>query len=238
MVTSSRGSCIQDAAIDTAVTYVELNWPQMVGATLTKTLPTATLADGNGNVVEFDTSYDGDDTKMWVEVTELSDTWFSKVIGASSVTVSQEAWCRVEETSVGGGLPFGAQPGGFNGDLQDLNPCETGNCNPLVIPRDDISGAGPTLIKDIAEGPDRILNALLGSGAGGANCSAVSAGDICHILDTDPGVSAAHLGEGPPQRLEDDSGATCTFIPSTSSGSGRVPPASTGIPSIQPTRER
>lgn len=198
----------QSAAIDVAADYVQLNWPQMAGLTPSKTLPTATLDDGNGNLVEFDTSYGGDDAKMWVRVTEQSDTWFAKVIGFDSVTVSQQAWCRVDKSGLGGGLPFGAEPGGgFNGDLQKLNPCETGNCGPLVIPRDDVSGAGPTLIKNIAEGPDRTLQASLGPIAGAADCSLVSAGDICNIVTTDPGVSAAHLGEGMLQRLEDDPGA-------------------------------
>jgi len=202
-----------DAAIDVAAIYVELNWPQMAGATLTKTLPTATLDDGNGNVVEFDASYGGDDSKMWVGVTEQSETWFARAIGVDSVTVFQEAWCRVLETSVGGGLPFGATPGGFNGDLQNLNPCETGNCGPLFIPRDDVSGGGPTLIKNIAEGPDRLLQASWGSSAAAVSCSLVSAGQACHLVQTDTGVSAAHLGEGMLQRLEDtEPPANCTFI--------------------------
>jgi len=39
----------QTTAINTAVFYIDANWPDMVGATLTITLPTATYSDGSGN---------------------------------------------------------------------------------------------------------------------------------------------------------------------------------------------
>jgi hypothetical protein len=86
-----------------------------------------------------------------------------------------------------------------------LNPCETGNCGPLFIDRDDVSGTSSILIKNIADGPDRTLAPWLGMFNGSevdCNLPSTSAGDTCHIVQTDTGVSASHLGEGLLQRLE------------------------------------
>lgn len=190
-------------AISTTIDYAVANWPAISGQTLTPlSATTAEYTDGTGNSIYVDVAYDGDPSKAYVRVEEMSDTFFAQVLGADSVPVSQEAWCRVDaSTAGGGGLPFGAQPGGFNGDLQTLNPCETGNCGPIVIDRDDVSGTSATLIKNIADGPDRTLVPDLGT-LTNANCWDVSAGDDCSVVKTDPGVSASHLGEGMLQRLE------------------------------------
>jgi len=192
------------SAIDTTVDYVGQNWPAMSGQTLTVTGTTADYFDGAGNAVFIDVAYAGDPSKEYVRVTEIKKTWFARLMGADTVTVVQEAWCRVEQEGIGGGgLPFGAQPGGFNGNLQKLNPCETGNCGPLVIDRDDVNGTSATLIKNIAFGPDRLLAAKWGTPDSSTyNCWDVNAGDTCHIVKTDTGVSASHLGEGMLQRLE------------------------------------
>lgn len=199
-------------AINVTVDYVEENWPAMTGQSLSVTGTTASYTDGTGNAVFIDVAYDGDPSKEYVRVTEVSDTFFAKVIGFDNTTVVQEAWCRVEQEGIGGGgLPFGAQPGGFNGSLQKLNPCETGNCGPLLIPRDDASGRSDTLIRNIANGPDRILTPKLGMLDGSENaCWDVSAGEECTIVETDTGVSASHLGEGMLQRLEEP-GSACSF---------------------------
>lgn len=199
-----------NSAINVVVEYVEANWPQMTGQTLSVSGSTAEYADGQGNSVSIDVAYDGDPSKAYVTVTEVQETWFAQVLGQDSVTVSQEAWCRVDKRAIGGGgLPFGAAPGGFNGNLQKLNPCETGNCGPLFIDRDDTSGTSETLIKNIALGPDRTLVPDLDT-LDNPNCWDVSAGDECSVVKTDTGVSAAHLGEGLLQRLENTANSTCT----------------------------
>jgi Flp pilus assembly protein TadG len=198
-----------NAAINVVVEYVEANWPAMTGQTLSVSGTTADYTDGQGNTVTIDVAYGGDPSKAHVAVTEVQETWFAKVLGQNSVTISQEAWCRVDERSIGGGgLPFGAAPGGFNGDLQKLNPCETGNCGPLFIDRDDTSGVGDTIIKNIALGPDRTLVPDLDT-LDNPNCWDVSAGDDCSVVKTDTGVSASHLGEGLLQRLEHTANSTC-----------------------------
>jgi hypothetical protein len=189
------------------------NWPSMAGNTPIITGTTATYADGAGNSVAIDAQHDGDPSKMHVVVTEQSDSFFGRALGSSGIPVSQEAFCRVTAQAAGGaGLPFGALPGGWQGGLQAPNPCGTnsGNCGPLFIPRDDVGGTNPTIIKNIAEGSDRDLTPWLGNPAGAADCSAVSAGQQCSIVSTDTGVSASALGEGMLQRLENDPGATCT----------------------------
>jgi len=201
------------AGINLAVTYAVDNWPQMAGYTTSFSGTTATYADGAGNEIYVDAAYGGDTSKMYVRITEIGEAYFSKVIGASNIPVTQVAWCRVnEETSGAGDLPFGAMPGGFQGGMYGPNPCSTGNCGSIRLARDDVSGQGPTLIKNIAEGTDRDLEELLGNGAGAVHCDVAGANGMCHKTDTDPGVSAAHLGEGFMQRLEDDPGATCTFV--------------------------
>lgn len=200
------------AGIDVAVAYAVENWPAMSGHTTTVAGTTGTYGDGNGNEVSIDAAYGGDPSKMHVRVTEIQDTWFAKVIGAPNVTIVQEAWCRVNEQSSGTGLPFGAPIGGFTGGIFGPNPCgsNSGNCGSLWIPRDDVAGTADTLINNIAKGPDRMLDDWLGNAAGSSHCESVNTGDTCHRLDTDTGVSAAHLGEGFLQRLENDPGATCT----------------------------
>ena len=208
------------AGINMAVDYAVDNWPQMAGHTSTISGTTGTYTDGGGNGIYVDAAYEGDTSKMYLRITEITNTYFGRVLGRDTITVSQEAWCRATVQAAGsGGLPFGALPGGYDGGLQAPNPCgeNSGNCGRLWIPRDDVSGNGPTTIRNIAEGTDRILDAWLGPIAGAVRCDLVSAGDSCHIIETNTGVSANHLGEGFLQRLEDDPGATCTTI-----ASGRV----------------
>lgn len=202
------------AGINMAISYAADNWPEMAG-TSTISGTTGTYSDGAGNEVYVDAAYGGDDSKMYVRVTEIGGTFFGKAIGQDGITVVQEAWCRVDvQTSGSGSLPFGAIPGGYSGGLQAPNPCgsNSGNCGRLWIPRDDVSGNGPTTIKNIAEGADRLLAAWLGSATGASNCASVSAGDTCHIIETNTGVAASHLGEGFMQRFENDPGATCTTV--------------------------
>lgn len=202
------------AGINLAVAYAVDNWPEMAGNSTSLAGTTGTYSDGSGNEVYVDAAFAGDPSKMNVRITEIQETWFAGAIGHASVTVVQEAWCRVNEQSSGTGVPFGAPLGGFTGGLFGPNPCGTnsGNCGSLFIPRDDVGGSGPTLIRNIADGPDRTLDDWLGHSAGSSSCGAVSAGDTCHRTDTDTGVSAAHIGEGFLQRFENDPGATCTTV--------------------------
>jgi hypothetical protein len=200
------------SGINLAVAYAVDNWPAMSGYSTTVSGTTGTYSDGAGNEIFVDAAYQGDDSKMLVRITEVQETWFAKAIGQDSITVTQEAWCRANEQSSGMAVPFGAPLGGFSGGLFGPNPCGTnsGNCGSLFIPRDDVGGAGPILIKNIAEGPDRNLDDWLGHVSGSSFCAFVNAGDTCHRTDTDTGVSAAHIGEGFLQRFEDVSGSSCT----------------------------
>jgi hypothetical protein len=198
------------AGINMSISYAADNWPEMAG-TSTISGTTGTYSDGAGNEVYVDAAYDGDDSKMYVRVTEIGGTFFGKAIGQDSIPVVQEAWCRADLQSSGMGMPFGSPLGGFTGGIFGPNPCgsNSGNCGSLWIERDDVSGNGPTLINNIAKGPDRQLDDWLGSVSGSASCYAVSAGDTCHRTDTDTGVSAAHIGQGFVERFKDDPGATC-----------------------------
>ena len=202
------------AAIDLAITYAVDNWPEMSGHSTSYAGTTGTYSDGAGNEIFVDAAYGGDPEKMNVRITEAAPVYFGKAIGADATPVVQEAHCRVLEQSTGTGVPFGAPLGGFTGGMFGPNPCGTnsGNCGSLWIQRDDVGGTGPTLINNIAKGPDRKLDDWLGNQAGSSSCYTVSAGDTCHRTDTDTGVSASHLGEGFLQRFENDPGASCTTV--------------------------
>src|SRR5690606_36812485 len=107
----------------------------MSGAALTSTgSNSAALADGNGNVVTYETNYGGDPDVMHVVVTENNPTTFGKVLGSQSVNVTQEAACE-RDTKLGGpgGLPMGALPGTFVGYLHDCAAKVTGNCGALDV---------------------------------------------------------------------------------------------------------
>lgn len=207
-----------DDAISTTVDYVVANWPEMASQTLNKTGTTATYSDGSGNEVYIDAGYGGDTSKEYVRVREVRPTFFAKLVGSDTIAVTQEAWCRVTALGAGGGsLPFAAFPGGFDGNLQDFNPCPGGNCGPIDIPRDTPNGGGPQFIENLATGSDRLLDAWLGPigspPPGAVVCNTVTAGQTCHILTTNNGVSAGQLGEGAARRLQDYVGAPDTGGP-------------------------
>ena len=178
-----------NTAINLAVTYAVENWSEMSGNSVAISGTTGTYANGAGNEVYIDAAHSGDDSKMYVRVTEIQDTWFAKVLGQDELTVVQEAWCRVNTQSSGTGVPFGAPLGGFTGGIFGPNPCgsNSGNCGSLWIPRDDVGGTSATLINNIALGPDRDLDDWLGHSSGSSFCGSVSAGDTCHRVDTDTG---------------------------------------------------
>ena len=174
---------------------------------------TLTLADGVGALVQITAPFNGDAAKMEVLVTETDQAVFGRVLGADDVPVSQVAYCKVFAGGGGGSLPFGALPGGWAGGLQAPNPCglNSGNCGALVVPRNDVNGAGPTLINNIALGADRTLRPWHGPIAGAVNCDNVGSMGTCHIVSTDTGVSSSHLGQGFVERLNDDPGRSCTM---------------------------
>jgi Flp pilus assembly protein TadG len=197
-----------------AAENVRRNFPALAGTTDNTVGPTLTLSDGLGNAVLITTPVGSDANKMQVTVTETDQANFGRVIGASNVPVTQVAYCKV--FSAGGGtLPFGALPGGWAGGLQAPNPCgqNSGNCGALFIDRiDGTTGNNNILIKNISEGSDRDLTPWLGPLGAGSNHCTTSNAVVCHVVDTDTGVSAGALGTGFVERFDDDSNRSCTMV--------------------------
>ncbi len=177
------------AALNLAATYAQLNWPAMSGATLTTlTAQSAMLDDGNGNTVLLETRYGGQPDTMRITVSEVSETRFGRVLGADSVQVTQEATCSQGAFAGTAVQPFGAAPG-WDGTLQVQNPCDTGNCRPLDIPRSDVNGSGNQFIRNVALGADRELAAM-----NTTVCTDTT--PVCGIVDQNQGVSAGQLADG------------------------------------------
>jgi hypothetical protein len=193
-----------------AAENVQRNFPSLATATATTTGSVLTLTDGAGNTAVITTPVGSDSAKMRVVITETDLATFGRVIGANQVPVTQEAYCKVF-SGTGSDVPFGAMPGGWDGQLQDSNPCGTnsGNCGRLYIPRDDVSGVGPQTEENIASGLDRTLTPGLWPSLVG--CGAISAGGDCNVVETNTGVNAAALGQGFLRRLQDTAGASQTF---------------------------
>jgi hypothetical protein len=203
----------QVAAINTAVAYIDANWPSMAGSTLTLSLPTAIYADGVGNSVFLDTAYGGADDTMYLRVTEVTPTSFAKTIGQDTITVVQEAACQQEEVRTGTGmLPIGALAGVWNGDLFDCAAKVTGNCGAL----DAGSGAN-----DYAQA---VANGLEGSfikhhgvqsatdpdtGYPRVDCDLGSPDDPCNVIDTESGNMVGKWRTGQQSRFDDIAGADC-----------------------------
>ncbi len=123
----------QTAAINIAVAYIDANWPEMVGATLTITLPTATYDGENGNSVYIDAKFGGASDAMLIQITDVTDTTFGKTIGQNTITVTREAACSGQSVHTGTGmLPIGTLAGPWSGDLFDCVAKVTGNCGALA----------------------------------------------------------------------------------------------------------
>ncbi len=193
-----------------AAENVQRNFPSLASASATTAGCTLTLTDGAGNTALITSPVGSDSAKMQVVITETDVATFGRVIGANQVPVTQQAYCKV---FAGGGsdVPFGAMPGGWDGQLQDNNPCGTnsGNCGRLYVPRDDVNGAGPQTEENIASGLDRTLKPGLWPSLVG--CGAISAGGNCNVVETNTGVNAAALGQGFRRRLQDTAGASQMF---------------------------
>ncbi|MGH8929013.1 MAG: hypothetical protein ACRDWH_11720 [Acidimicrobiia bacterium] len=198
------------AARAAAAENVQRNFPSLATATPTALGGTMTLSDGGGNFALITTPVGSDANKMQVTITETDPATFSRVIGFTSVPVTQLAYCKVFAGG-SGDVPFGGMPGGWDGQLQDNNPCgsNSGNCGRLYIPRDDVNGAGPQTEENIASGLDRELTPPLWPAL--VNCASISAGQDCNVVQTNTGVNAAALGQGFRRRLQDTAGASQTF---------------------------
>ncbi|MGH8926250.1 MAG: pilus assembly protein TadG-related protein [Acidimicrobiia bacterium] len=197
-----------------AAENAQRNFPSLAAVSPSTSGNTLTLSDAFGNSVAITAPFGADNNKMQVTVTETDQATFGRVIGASDVPITQVAYCKV--FSAGGGtLPFGALPGGWAGGLQAPNPCGTnsGNCGALFIDRiDGTNGNNNILIKNISEGSDRELTPWLGPLAAGSNHCTPSNAVVCHIVDTDTGVSAGALGTGFVERFDDDPKRSCTMV--------------------------
>ena len=196
-----------------AAENVRRNFPALALATDATVGSTLTLTDGAGNTALITTPVGTDSNKMQVTVTETDQATFGRVIGAGAVPVTQTAYCKVFAGG-GGDVPFGALPGGWAGGLQAPNPCgqNSGNCGPLVIPRNDSNGTAAWLINNIALGADRDLQPWLGNITGAVDCDNVGSQGTCSIVETDTGVSASHLGQGFVNRFSNDAGRSCTMV--------------------------
>ncbi|MGQ0848909.1 MAG: hypothetical protein ACT4OP_07290 [Actinomycetota bacterium] len=203
----------QDAATARAAAAgnIQQNYPALAAATSSTSGSTLTLTDGLGATATVTTPFGGDGNKMQVVITETDPATFGRVIGATSVPVTQEAYCKVFAGGTGG-VPFGAMPGGWDGGLQQVNPCgqNSGNCGQLYIPNSDVNGnGGPVFEENIAEGIDADLQPSVYPSL--IDCASTPIGDPCNVVQTDPGVNAGTLGDGFLRRLSDTSGSSQTF---------------------------
>lgn len=201
-------------ARSSAAENVQRNFPALASAVPTTAGGTLTLSDGSGNSALITTPVGSDSNKLQVTVTETDQSSFGRVLGAGAVPITQVAYCKVFAAG-SGSLPFGALPGGWAGGLQAPNPCgqNSGNCGALFIDRiDGTNGNSNILIKNIAEGSDRDLTPWLGPLGAGSNHCTPSTAVVCHVVDSDTGVSAGALGQGFVERFDNDPKRDCTMI--------------------------
>jgi len=194
-------------AINTAVAYIDANWPEMVGATLTINASTATYVGTGGNSVYIDADYGGSGDTMYVRTTQVTDNSFGQAIGQDTTTVVQEAACSGQTVQTGiGMLPIGALTGPWNGDLFDCAAKVTGNCGALAPDspganayRDAIeNGIDGSFLKhwgnENSPDPDNFEIAI--------DCFA----DPCSVLETEPGNMTGPFRQGVTNRLSDTTG--------------------------------
>ncbi|MDH3260073.1 MAG: pilus assembly protein TadG-related protein [Acidimicrobiia bacterium] len=185
-------------ALDHAVAIARQNWSEMAAAPATIDLAakTATLDNGNGDVVTIVAGYGGDHTKMSVTVTQRAATSFGSVLGVANAQITQQAYCKVQGLKLGD-LPFGAIPGGsFDGELQTGSLCANGNCRPLELPREDGTGAGVWFIRNVAIGGQVQLLPVKAPIAPASLTTCVPFSGPCTIVNQDQGVSTGQLSDG------------------------------------------
>ena len=203
----------QTAAINTAVAYIDANWPQMAGSTLSLSLPTATYDSAAGDNVFIDARYKGEDNTLYLRITERSPTTFGRAIGQDSITVVQEAACQQQEVQSGTGmLPIAALPGAWGGDLFDCSKGNksTGNCGAID------SGSGGNAFRDsVAHG--MVGNFIKHHGnqnapdpdTGFALVTCAQNMNPCNAKDTETGNMTGPWVQGQEIRLRKIAGADC-----------------------------
>ena len=200
----------ETAAINTAAAYIDANWPEMTGATLTITGSAADYVGIGGNSVFIDADHGGGGDTMYVRTVEIKQNSFGNVVGQESTKVTQEAACSSQTVQIGTGmLPIGALSGLWNGDLFDCAAKVTGNCGALAP-----DGNGANAYRDaVANGtvgnfikhhgdkttPDP------GNGYIAIDCFA----NPCSISKTEPGNMVGPWNQGLTTRFSNISGATC-----------------------------
>lgn len=181
-------------ALTDAAENVQRNFPALASAVPSTVGGTLILNDGIGNTAVITTPVAGDPNKLQVTITETDQATFSRVIGATNVPITQAAYCKVFAGG-GGDLPFGAAPNGaFDGILQQANPCPTGNCRAINVPRSD--GNNFVFIKNVAIGVDRELVAYKQPIPPGVAVTCTSSTPQCSVTNQDPGVSTGQLSDG------------------------------------------
>jgi Flp pilus assembly protein TadG len=179
-----------------AAENVQRNYPALASASPSTAGSVLTLTDGAGATVTITAPFSGDTAKMQVLVTETDQAVFGRVLGADDVPVTQVAYCKVFAAGTGD-LPFGAVPdGAFDGVLQIGNPCDTGNCRPLDVPRSDVNGSGNRFIRNVAIGSQIELVAVKNPIPPGVAVTCTSSTPQCSVLDQNQGVSVGQLSDG------------------------------------------
>lgn len=179
-----------------AAENAQRNFPSLASATASTLGNTLTLSDAFGNSVAITAPFGADNNKMQVTVTETDQATFGRVLGASDVPISQVAYCKVFAGG-GGDLPFGAVPNGlWDGVLQTSNPCDTGNCRALDVPRSDINGSGNRFIRNVALGNGIELVAFKSPIPPGVAVTCTATTPQCSVLDQNQGVSTGQLSDG------------------------------------------
>ena len=177
------------AAIELAADYATANWSELDDASLTYgDAETATLADGEGNSVLIEANPDGADGRLRVTVSTPSDTFFARVVGATHVPVTERASCGRAAQPGMTMIPFGALPA-WDGILQLDNPCQTGNCRVVDIPRSDVTGSGNQFIRNTVLGAEPTLEAF-----NGTVCTTTT--EVCGVINLNQGVSMGQLSDG------------------------------------------
>lgn len=200
-------------AINMSVAYTVANWPEMAGQTLAINGSTGVYTDGNGNTVTIDANYNGDPEMMLVTISEAAQTYFGKLLGAESITVTQEAACGKEDYQDGTGLlPLGAVGGEFDGDLFDCLQKIQGNCGAL---RPDDNGANA--YRDaVADGI--IGNFIKHHGSEGSTdpetgyTTIECNNDPCNVTETETGNMVGPWEQGLTARFADIDGADCVIV--------------------------
>jgi Flp pilus assembly protein TadG len=203
-----------------AAENAQRNFPSLASATPSTSGNTLTLSDAFGNSVTITAPYGADNDKMEVSVTETDQATFGRVIGASDVPITQVAYCKVFAGG-GGDLPFGAVPNGlWDGVLQTANPCDTGNCRPLDVPRSDVNGSGNRFIRNVALGVGLELVPFKNPIPPGVAVTCTDTTPQCSVLDQNQGVSTGQLSDG---LVREGAGATGRLQNATTSETWQSP---------------